>query len=749
MKVECYSAHSMEEESFTSPSQLSLTQDQRIRIAKQKELALARRSAKAEAPITPTSSTSEGDLVVPASFRAADPLNKVRTSRFFPPLQESTSFLSGAALNPLNPFRKAAQNPFMPPQVINLEEFSHGSRASNTYSYLAKGTQGRADHHAKFGADGSNTNGNMASFYKQGKHDEPVSDAAQSEDDDSDVFMASNVSAQKKQWLWLPVKRKTIPIAPGKHDDGSRKPRVRATREIRNQRKRDRLALEDVTTESIEDGWRSVRKRTLPGSIFGHVNSGSTHESVPPAQNLQMNSARLVSSTVSSTKKPQVKFAMSTQQRKVLLAIASGKSIFITGSAGTGKSYLLYEAVSMLKNMHGSLSVFVTASTGLAGCAIGGTTLHSFAGIGLGVGEKRELANKVSSKRDARKRWLDCKALIIDEISMIDGELFDKLEYIARAVRGPAFKNKVFGGIQLVVTGDFFQLPPVHPENPEKYFAFQAECWNNCFDFQVELTQVFRQSDSEFVEMLNELRRGQCSSSTHFKLSSCDRPVQANNTGILMTKLYPRKMDVGRENEYKLRSLKLETFAFLAKDDSKSEFAMRQLENVRAEKELYLSVGAQVMLVKKVDSSSGLVNGARGVVVRFASVDELDEGKDIAKKLSPSGLWPVVLFACDGVERLLKPESWIVMDGNTEVAKRTQIPLILAWALSVHKCQGMTLDRVEIDLSKSFEYGMVYVALSRVKCLDGLRLIGFDPSLMKVHSKVVQFYEELKTGELL
>ncbi|MCO5586723.1 hypothetical protein L7F22_040665 [Adiantum nelumboides] len=748
----------MEEESFTSPSQLSLTQDQRIRIAKQKELALARRSAKAEAPITPTSSTSDGDLAVPGSFRAADPLNKVRTSRFFPPLQESRSFLSGAtlnplnpgaALNPLNPFRKAAKNPFTPPQVIDLEEFSHGSSATNTYPYCAKGTQGRAGHHAEFGADGSNTNGDMASFYKPGKHDEPVSDAAQSEDDDSDVLMASNVSTQKKQWLWLPVKRKTTLTAPGKHDDGSRKPRVRATRETRNQRRRDRLALEGVTTESIEDGWRSVRKRTLPGSIFGHVNSGSIHKSVPPAQNLQMNAARLASSTVSSTKKPQVKFAMSIQQRKVLLAIASGKSIFITGSAGTGKSYLLHEAVSTLKNMHGSLSVFVTASTGLAGCAIGGTTLHSFAGIGLGIGEKRELANKVSSKRDARKRWLDCKALIIDEISMIDGELFDKLEYIARAVRGPAFKNKVFGGIQLVVTGDFFQLPPVHPENPEKYFAFQAECWNNCFDFQVELTQVFRQSDSEFVEMLNELRRGQCSSSTHFKLSSCDRPVQANNTGILMTKLYPRKMDVGRENEYKLRSLKLETVAFLAKDDSKGEFAMRQLENVRAEKELYLSVGAQVMLVKNVDSSSGLVNGARGVVVRFASIDELDEGKDIAKKLSTSGLWPVVLFACDGVERLLKPESWSVMDGSAEVAKRTQIPLVLAWALSVHKCQGMTLDRVEIDLSKSFEYGMVYVALSRVKCLDGLRLIGFDPSLIKVHSKVVQFYEELKTGELL
>ena len=134
--------------------------------------------------------------------------------------------------------------------------------------------------------------------------------------------------------------------------------------------------------------------------------------------------------------------------------------------------------------------------------------------------------------------------------------------------------------------------------------------------------------------------------------------------------------------------------------------------------------------------------------VHSCGSEELDEGKDLAKKISTSGVWPVVLFACDGVERLLRPESWTVLDGNTEVAKRTQIPLVLAWALSVHKCQGMTLDRVEIDLSRSFEYGMVYVALSRVKGLDGLNLLGFDTSRIKVHPKVLQFYEELQAGQL-
>jgi ATP-dependent DNA helicase PIF1 len=156
----------------------------------------------------------------------------------------------------------------------------------------------------------------------------------------------------------------------------------------------------------------------------------------------------------------------------------------------------------------------------------------------------------------------------------------------------------------------------------------------------------------------------------------------------------------------------------------------------------------QVMLAKNLETSAGLVNGARGVVVGFTRPQErrslLVEAS--AKPVSPSGMWPVVKFASDNVERMIMPESWTIMEGDKEVAKRTQIPLLLAWALSVHKCQGMTLDRVETDLSKAFDYGMVYVALSRVKSLDGLRLIGFDPSKIKVHQKVALFYEKLKSA---
>lgn len=151
------------------------------------------------------------------------------------------------------------------------------------------------------------------------------------------------------------------------------------------------------------------------------------------------------------------------------------------------------------------------------------------------------------------------------------------------------------------------------------------------------------------------------------------------------------------------------------------------------------------MLAKNLETSVGLVNGARGVVVGFCAPDD-NRASEVNKAhlpVSPSGVWPLVKFACDNVERLVAPESWTVLDGDVEVAKRTQVPLSLAWALSVHKCQGMTLDRVETDLSRAFDYGMVYVALSRVKSLQGLKLTGFDPTKIRVHPKVAQFYDEL------
>ncbi|KAL3683052.1 hypothetical protein R1sor_001074 [Riccia sorocarpa] len=505
---------------------------------------------------------------------------------------------------------------------------------------------------------------------------------------------------------------------------------------------------------AVQQGWVSVRKRPVPGTSFGQGMSlrgwspgmgsslDSDHSSAAEASTENSDKPKVeVEDPKSDWQKPKKKITLSKQQLKVLKAISTGESVFLTGSAGTGKSFVLEFAVRVLKAKYGASAVFVTASTGLAACALGGTTVHAFAGIGLGVGSKESLADKVKSRKDSRIRWQAAKALIVDEISMIDGELFDKLDYIGRIVRN---NPRPFGGIQLIVTGDFYQLPPVNPENPQKYFAFEADCWNRCFHLQVELQHVFRQADQDFVGLLNEIRRGGCSPGNEETLRQCSGPVD-QSSGIVLTRLYPRKVDVSRENEQNLRALNQPTVMFIAKDEARNDFAKRQLDNVRVEAIVALSVGAQVMLAKNVDPGGGLVNGSRGVVVGFCTPDD-PRASEINKthhSVSPSGVWPLVRFACDNLERLVVPESWTVLDGEVEVAKRTQVPLSLAWALSVHKCQGMTLDRVETDLSRAFDYGMVYVALSRVKSLQGLRLIGFDPSKIRVHPKVAHFYEEL------
>lgn len=437
----------------------------------------------------------------------------------------------------------------------------------------------------------------------------------------------------------------------------------------------------------------------------------------------------------------------SKQQMEVLKAVASGKSVFITGSAGTGKSYVLGFIVRFLRAHWGADCVYVTASTGLAACAVGGTTLHSFAGIGLGTDDAETMAAKAFGRQECRDRWRHARVLIIDEISMIDGDLFDKLDYVARAVRKGANNNdgRCFGGIQLIVTGDFFQLPPVKPANPQKYFAFQADCWDKCFDLQIELKHAFRQSDERLIGMLNEIRTGYYTAQTLENLKSCVRVLADDELGIAPTRLYPLKVDVREENMKELRALGDQVFKFTAQDSAASSLYRVMLDSMRAEKELELCVGAQVMLVKNLDTEVGFVNGAKGVVVGFHSLPlkEGDVKEEEARLISPTLKWPVVRFACNRVERIIGPEKQTLECGGMEVAKRIQVPLILAWALSVHKCQGMTLEKVETDLSKAFDYGMVYVALSRVKNFESLQLLGFDPTRIKVHPNVVSFYHQL------
>lgn len=415
------------------------------------------------------------------------------------------------------------------------------------------------------------------------------------------------------------------------------------------------------------------------------------------------------------------------EQNKVLDHVRSGRSVFITGSAGTGKTVLLRQIIKILRKTYGKSGVFVTASTGIAACAIRGQTLHSFAGIGIGNDNRDMLLDRVLNDKKAFRRWNKAQVLVIDEISLVKADLFDILEYIAKKVRE---SDKVWGGIKLVVSGDFFQLPPVFKkQDPSgKEFAFEADCWDSSFDIQVELSKIFRQSDDRLIKLLQGIRRGKCDPED---LQFLEQSCSVSEPDPSAVRIYPRIEDVDNENEQRMKALSEKNFIFEASDSGEKPWR-RQLASGLAPDKLVLCKGARVMLIYNMDVWRGLVNGASGTVTGFT------EG-EIGMTVTPDNLLPIVKFD-SGREIIIKPERWYVMEGSSVVASRLQLPLVLAWAISIHKCQGMSLDYIYTDLSRAFGYGMVYVVLSRVTSLEGLHLSGFSPSKIKAHPKVLQFY---------
>ncbi|KAL3638280.1 hypothetical protein CASFOL_017651 [Castilleja foliolosa] len=428
------------------------------------------------------------------------------------------------------------------------------------------------------------------------------------------------------------------------------------------------------------------------------------------------------------------------EQKQVIDSVCSGKSVFITGSAGSGKTFLLEHIIYKLKKIHGRSRVYVTAPTGIAACALDGQTLHSFAGVGLGDLDRQSLLDRVLLDKRACSRWKKVKALIIDETSMVDANLFDGLEHIARTLRAEdeSDRNKIWGGIQLIVSGDFFQLPPISKEKKKKgakEYAFEADCWDASFDLQIELTKIFRQSDSLLVQMLQGIRRGENDPADLKLLEGCCSGFDPDPEAV---RLYPRIADVSVVNKAKLKSLDKEIYTYKARDVGDEPW-IRQLSNGIAPDELELCVGARVMLVKNINPWRKLVNGATGTVMELCKVSE-SKYESLGDMCSGGYVLPLVKFD-SGLELVVEPETWVVMDGDSVVARRRQIPLILSWALSIHKCQGMTLDKLHTDLSKVFDFGMVYVALSRVRNLGGLYLSGLKPSKIKAHPKVLEFYD--------
>ncbi|GAA5924183.1 hypothetical protein JCM1841_006870 [Sporobolomyces salmonicolor] len=526
--------------------------------------------------------------------------------------------------------------------------------------------------------------------------------------------------------------------------------------------------------------WDDIEQSTSKSSRSG--GSTSFHELSGPA-GAKIGPGLKGKMLTSSSMDIKQKVILSPEQQMVhKLVVDDGRNVFFTGSAGTGKSVLLREIIASLKRKHrgNADAVAVTASTGMAACNIGGTTIHSFAGIGIGIESAEQLIEKVKKNRNANAKWQRVRVLVIDEVSMLDGILFDKLAKLGTALkkrtggRGSASSAKPFGGIQLVITGDFFQLPPV-TKGVTPTFAFEAQAWKSCIDHTVNLTQVFRQKDTEFIDMLNEMRFGKLSQESIKKFYSLSREPAYN--GIEPTELFPMRHQVEHANQNRLKALQGDAVTFKADDWALNKDASQikndqYIKNFMAPETLVLKPGAQVMLIKNLDVT--LVNGTVGTVVGFG-LPELENDEDDGEGMAFDGgtvksemstadvrkkqkiaqavaqgkleLGPMVDWQTpNGIERkiMVREEFKVEDNKGSKLAHRRQYPIILAWAMSIHKSQGQTIARVKVDLGKVFEKGQSYVALSRATSLDGLQVLNFNPNKVLAHEKVIEWSRSLQ-----
>jgi ATP-dependent DNA helicase PIF1 len=415
------------------------------------------------------------------------------------------------------------------------------------------------------------------------------------------------------------------------------------------------------------------------------------------------------------------------KQRLCMGLMSSGQNVFITGAGGVGKSFIIKRYVDEYKR---NKNIGITSMTGISSILVGGTTLHSFLGILLGKETVEKLHYRIQNNAFIRKRWVTLHTLIIDEVSMLAPSLFSKLEEIARMIRG---NDRPFGGIQLILSGDFLQLPCIG-ENHD--LCIDSPCWEKCINNIVYLTEIVRQKEVDFQTFLNFVRLGVVNDFVLNILEQRKNAVLENEHGIKPTHIYTTKNSVSIHNERELDILASQGLEFSEYEaevyiDPFMHVRQRTFIEEKVKKEfngtitLQVCVGAQVMLLWNLDLTRELANGSRGVVTSF----------------SENGV-PIVKFL-NGVEIPIDFHVWTFEENNKTTATITQIPLKVAYAITAHSSQGSTVDYASVDLTNVFEYGQAYVALSRVKTLDGLAIIAYNPTLIKALPKAINFYNSL------
>lgn len=404
-------------------------------------------------------------------------------------------------------------------------------------------------------------------------------------------------------------------------------------------------------------------------------------------------------------------------QALALEILHSGHNVLLTGPAGAGKTYVLNQFVRQAKA--DGKHVSVTATTGLAATHLGGNTIHAWSGIGVSDQLQDDFEDYLlKSRRDIIETT---DVLVIDEISMLHDYRLDMVDMVARTVRDDP---RPFGGIQVVLCGDFFQLPPVNRDGGKQGgFVTNSNAWQELDLVICYLNEQHRQDDQAFLEILNALRGGDIRR-RHAEALMARVGTHLEDDNI--TELHTTNIDVESINHGRLGELKDKTYYYDMVTTGSENYVATLKRSCLAMERLALKPGALVMAIKN-SPERKYVNGSLGVVAGF------EKGTD----------YPIVEFR-NGKTVTMKPDSWELRDGDKKRAGLSQIPLRLAWAITVHKSQGMTLDAARIDLRKAFVEGMGYVALSRVKRLESLSLLGINRMALKVSPEALAIDGELR-----
>lgn len=420
-------------------------------------------------------------------------------------------------------------------------------------------------------------------------------------------------------------------------------------------------------------------------------------------------------------------------QSTALDILKTGASVFLTGEPGSGKSYTIKQYVDYLAQ--NGVYASVTASTGIAATHIGGMTIHSWSGIGIKEALSIYDIEALHEKEYIVKRLLKAKVLIIDEISMLSGNTFDMVNAVCKSIR--QVEDKPFGGLQVICVGDFFQLPPIIKKNTNSLelfedngFVFSSSTWKELKPLTCYLSEQHRQSDAAFTKTLAQIRSNKVDEETHATLRG--RVVRELTELPDVTKLYSHNAHVDTVNNREIGKLKGSVKIYGMTLKGKETMTASLIKSCLSPEKLELKIGAKVMFTKN-NPDKGFVNGTTGTLIEFKY--------DVPR-----------VQVANGMTIDVEPMDWSIQDQGKILASITQIPLRLAWAITIHKSQGMSLDAAIMDLSQVFEYGQGYVALSRVRTLDGLHVIGYNDRALQVHPRVQEedelFKEQSKEAQM-